>query len=281
MRFGHMVLNRYTVVGGIMEQIIEVITLETIIRVASYILAAMILSVLYASIINRLLKLNQGKKKGQTVYKLLSSIGKYVIWFIAIILILEALHVQTAPILASAGVLGIAIGFGAQKIVQDMISGFFILFEETFLVGEVVDIGGFRGEVIEIGLRTTKLRSWDGILKVLNNGDISAVSNFSRYPSLAIIDFQVAYETDLKKLPDLMETFINDYNHPSSTETLQFLGVTELADSGITCRLIGKTKPNDQHALTRDVRLALKEFLDSHGIEIPYPHMVIQQKTQS
>lgn len=264
-----------------MEQLIELLTLQTIIRIASYILAAIILSVLYKSIINRLLKLNQGKKKGQTVYKLLSSIGKYVIWFIAIILILEALNVQTAPILASAGVLGIAIGFGAQKIVQDMISGFFILFEETFLVGEVVEISGFRGEVIEIGLRTTKLKSWDGILKVLNNGDISAVLNFSRYPSLAIIDFQVAYETDLKKLPELMESFIKEYNHPSSTENLQFLGVTELADSGITCRLIGKTKPNDQHALTRDVRLALKEFLDSNNVDIPYPHIVIQQKNQS
>lgn len=281
MQFGPIYVNRYTVNGGSMEQLIELLTVETIIRVASYLLAAMILSILYKSIINRLLKMNQGKKKGQTVYKLLSSIGKYVIWFIAIILILEAFNVQTAPILASAGVLGIAIGFGAQKIVQDMISGFFILFEETFLVGEVVEIAGFRGEVIEIGLRTTKLKSWDGILKVFNNGDISAVSNFSRYPSLAIIDFQVAYETDLKKLPELMEVFIKDYNHPSSTETLQFLGVTELGDSGITCRLVGKTKPNDQHALTRDVRLALKEYLDHNGIEIPYPHIVIQQKTQS
>ena len=264
-----------------MEQLIELLTLDTIIRVSSYLLAAIVLSIIYGSIISRLLKLNNGKKKSVTIYKLLSSLGKYVIWFIAIILILETFQVQTAPILASAGVLGIAIGFGAQKIVQDMISGFFILFEETFLVGEVVEISGFRGEVMEIGLRTTKLKSWDGILKVLNNGDISAVSNFSRYPSLAIIDFQVAYETDLKELPDLLETFIKDYNHPSSTETLQFLGVTELADSGITCRLIGKTKPNDQHALTRDVRLALKEFLDSNGIDIPYPHIVIQQKNQS
>lgn len=261
-----------------MQTFIELITLETIIRVGSYLGAAILLSISYGMIINRLLKLNNGKKKGQTIYKLLSSIGKYVIWFIAIILILETFNVQTAPILASAGVLGIAIGFGAQRIVQDMISGFFILFEETFLVGEVVEISGFRGEVIEIGLRTTKLKSWDGVLKVVNNGDINTVSNYSRYPAVAIIDFQVGYETDLIELPGLMETFIKDYNHPSITEDLQFLGVTELADSGITCRLIGKTKPNDQHGITRDARLALKEFLDANGIEIPYPHIVVQQK---
>ena len=264
-----------------MEQLIELLTLDTIIRVSSYLIAAIALSIVYGSIISRLLKLNNGKKKSVTIYKLLSSLGKYFIWFIAIILILETFQVQTAPILASAGVLGIAIGFGAQKIVQDMISGFFILFEETFLVGEVVEISGFRGEVIEIGLRTTKLKSWDGTLKIYNNGDISAVSNFSRYPSLAIIDFQVAYETNLKDLPGIMDEFIQEFSHPSSTETLQFLGVTELADSGITCRIIGKTKPNDQFGLTRDVRLALKEFLDQKGINIPYPHIIIQQKTQS
>ena len=281
MRFGQWVSTRYTIPGGSMEQLIELLTLDTIIRVSIYLLAAIVLSIIYGSIISRLLKLNNGKKKSVTIYKLLSSLGKYVIWFIAIILILETFQVQTAPILASAGVLGIAIGFGAQKIVQDMISGFFILFEETFLVGEVVEISGFRGEVIEIGLRTTKLKSWDGTLKIYNNGDISAVSNFSRYPSLAIIDFQVAYETNPKQLPEMIEEFMNEFNHPSSTETLQFLGVTELADSGITCRIIGKTKPNDQHGLTRDVRLALKEFLDQKGIDIPYPHIVVQQKTQS
>ena len=279
--FGQLSIGRYTKPGGIMEQILELFTLETLIRVSIYLIAAFGLSFIYTNIINRLLKINNGKKKGQTIYKLLSSVGKYVIWFIAIIMILEAFSVQTAPILASAGVLGIAIGFGAQKIVQDMISGFFILFEETFLVGENVEISGFRGEVLEIGLRTTKLKSWDGILKIFNNGDISAVSNFSRFPAVAIIDFQVGYETDLKKLPELMNEFIKEYNHPSSTETLQFLGVTELADSGITCRLIGKTKPNDQFGLTRDARLALKEFLDVKGIDIPYPHVVIQQKTQS
>jgi moderate conductance mechanosensitive channel len=264
-----------------METILELLTLYTLIRAAVYLLAALVLSWIYTGIINRLLKLNNGKKKGVTIYKLLSSLGKYVIWFIAIIMILEAFSVQTAPILASAGVLGIAIGFGAQKIVQDMISGFFILFDETFLIGESVEISGFRGEVMEIGLRTTKLKSWDGVLKIFNNGEISGVSNYSRYPALAIIDFQVAYETNLKKLPELMDEFIKEYNHPSSTETLQFLGITELADSGITCRLIGKTKPNDQHGLTRDVRLALKEFLDSKQIDIPYPHIVIQQKNQS
>jgi moderate conductance mechanosensitive channel len=276
-----MPMNRYTVGGGFMEQFIKLLTLDVIIRLSSYLIAAIVLSILYGGIINRLLKINQGKKKSQTIYRLLSNVGTYLIWFIAIILVLETLNVQTAPILASAGVLGIAVGFGAQKIVQDMISGFFILFDETFLLGESVEISGFRGEVMEIGLRTTKLKSWDGVLKIFNNGDISAVSNYSRYPALAIIDFQVAYETNLKKLPALMDEFINDFNHPSSTETLQFLGITELADSGITCRLIGKTKPNDQHGLTRDVRLALKEFLDSKKIDIPYPHIIVQQKAQS
>ena len=259
----------------------ELFTLEVLLRIGLIIAAAIVLSITYSVAIRRLLKHNAGKKKSQTMYKLLLNIGRYVVWFIAALIVLETLNVQTAPILASAGVLGIAVGFGAQSIVMDMIAGFFILFEETFLVGDVVEIQGFRGEVVEIGLRTTKLRSWDGILKVYTNGDIKAVSNFSRFPSVAVVDFQVSYETNLSTLSQLMTTFLDTYEHSSATERATFLGVTELADSGITCRITCLCQPNSHFGVTRDLRAKLKAFLDQSGIEIPYPHIVIQEKSSS
>ena len=256
----------------------EFLTLDTLIRVGIYIGVAIGVSILYTIAVKRLLSRKTINKKSQTIYRLLLSLGRYVVWFITILLILETFDVQTAPILASAGVLGIAIGFGAQAIVADMIAGFFILFEETFLVGDVIEVHGFRGEVMEIGLRTTKIRSWDGVLKVFTNADIKAVSNFSRFPSLAIVDFQVSYETNLATLPDLMNEFVSKYHHENSVEPPSFMGVVELAASGVTCRIVCRSLPNNHHAIGRDLRLQVKEFLNNNGIEIPYPHIVIQEK---
>jgi len=257
----------------------DIFTLDALVRIGLYLGVALLVSLGYGIAVRRLLKHRAKNKKSQTIYRLLLSIGKYVTWFIAILLILETLNVQTAPILASAGVLGIAIGFGAQSIVTDMIAGFFILFEETFLVGDVIEVHGFRGEVMEIGLRTTKIRSWDGVLKVFTNGDIKAVSNFSRYPSLAIVDFQVAYETNLSTLPGIMTEFSEGFQHDSALDPPSFLGVVELADSGITCRIICRTAPDNHHAIARDLRLQVKEFLNLKGIEIPFPHIVIEEKS--
>jgi len=256
----------------------EFITLEMLIRIGIYIGVAIAVTIGYTLAVKRLLSKKTKNKKSQTIYRLLLSIGKYITWFIVILLILELFNVQTAPILASAGVFGIAIGFGAQAIVADMIAGFFILFEETFLVGDVIEVHGFRGEVMEIGLRTTKIRSWDGVLKVFTNADIKAVSNFSRYPSLAIVDFQVSYETNLSTLPDLMSEFTSKYQHESATEAPSFMGVVELAASGVTCRVVCRSLPNNHHAIGRDLRLKVKEYLNSKGVEIPYPHVVIQEK---
>jgi moderate conductance mechanosensitive channel len=257
----------------------EFLSLEVLVRIGIYLGVAVIVTIGYTLAVKRLLARKSNGKKSQTIYRLLLSLGKYVTWFIVILLILETFDVQTAPILASAGVLGIAIGFGAQSIVADMIAGFFILFEETFLVGDVIEVHGFRGEVMEIGLRTTKIRSWDGVLKIFTNADIKAVSNFSRYPSLAIVDFQVSYETNLSNLTNLMNEFIASYQHDNAVEPPSFMGVVELADSGVTCRVVCRSLPNNHHAIGRDLRLQVKEFLNTKGIEIPYPHIVIQEKS--
>lgn len=257
------------------------LSVDQIVRIGFIIVIAFLLSVIYSMAIRKLLKHNTGKKKSQTIYKLLLNIGRYVTWFIAALIVLDTLNVQTAPILASAGVLGIAVGFGAQSIVMDMIAGFFILFEETFLVGDVIEVQGFRGEVIEIGLRTTKIKSWDGTLKVFTNGDIKSVSNFSRFHSLAQVEFQVSYDTNLATLSNVLEPFLTHYAHEQVVEPPKFLGVTNLADSGITCLITCTCNPNAHFGVTRDIRSKLKTHLDASGIEIPYPHIVIKEKSSS
>jgi moderate conductance mechanosensitive channel len=260
---------------------LEFFSLEVLVRIGLIVGVAIVLSVLYSMAIRKLLSRNAGKKKSQTIYKLLLNIGRYVTWFIAALIILETLNVQTAPILASAGVLGIAVGFGAQSIVMDMIAGFFILFEETFLVGEVIEVQGFRGEVIEIGLRTTKIKSWDGTLKVFTNGDIKAVSNFSRFHSVAQVEFQVSYETNLSTLSKVLEPFLTAYTHEQLIEPPTFIGVTNLTDSGITCMITCACKPNSHFGVTRDIRSKLKTHLDQSGIQIPYRLSMVKEKSSS
>jgi small conductance mechanosensitive channel len=224
------------------------------------------------------LRVTKGSSRALTVAKLLVSLEKYLIWFIVALLVLGEFNVNITPFLASAGVIGLAIGFGAQEIVQDFISGFFIIFEGAFNVDDVVEVDGFKGKVVSLGLRTTIIQNWLGERKIINNGKIGSIINFSRNDSIAIIDFGVAYSTDLEKLSTLMvefeEEMLNKYE--ILTERPQFLGVTELADSSINVRLIAKAQNMQHFQVERNIRKDVVAFLTKHNISIPFPHVVVK-----
>lgn len=228
----------------------------------------------------KILKLKRKGPRATTIGKLASNISKYFIWFIIGMVILGELNVDVTPFIASAGVIGLAIGFGAQEIVKDFISGFFIIFEESFNVDDVVEIDGFKGSVLSLGLRTTRIMNWKGEVKILNNGDIKSVINFSKSDSIAIILFGVSYETDLFKLQELMAVFVqNTYlKYDDIIETPVFSGITELADSSINMRLLAKTKPLKHYQVERDIRRDLVIYLNSNNIDIPFPQLVIHNE---
>ncbi len=245
-----------------------------------YIVLAQILISIYKKLVARLLKLNKGDKRKTTISKVFISIGRYVIWFIFIVIILDSFGVDTKAILGSAAVLGLAFGLGAQKLVADFISGFFIIFEDSFSIGDIVKIEGFKGEVIDIGLRTTKIKDWTGTLKIINNGDIQTVENFSKYNSIGIIDFGVAYETDLDKMEEIINEFIKNkkYTHPSMLKDPVYLGVISMNASDIGCRIIVETEPMSHFQIERDLRNELKKLFEENGIEIPFPQIVVSNK---
>jgi small-conductance mechanosensitive channel len=137
------------------------------------------------------------RRRAQTLETLLLSVVTYLVFFVACLMILQVFNVNTSAILASAGILGLAIGFGAQNLVKDIISGFFILFEDQFSVGDYVQIDTVTGTVEEIGLRTCKIRQWTGELNVIPNGEISRVKNYTRGPMLAKITIGITYEADI------------------------------------------------------------------------------------
>lgn len=228
-------------------------------------------------VVRKALRVKKNGARAETVSKLLISIIRYVVWFIVILLILSEMNVNVTPFLASAGVIGLAVGFGAQEIVRDFISGFFIIFEGSFNVGDIVEVDGFKGKVLSLGLRTTVIENWLGERKIINNGNIGSVINFSKNDTTAVIDFGVGYDTNLEKLSKIMELFMDEINekYEEIIEPAQFLGVTELADSSINMRIICKTPPMQHFQLQRNIRKDLVELFNENQIEIPFPQVVV------
>nr|WP_222439393.1 mechanosensitive ion channel family protein [Sporosarcina sp. BP05] len=219
------------------------------------------------------------ERRETTLVKLLQNTLSYVVYFAAILAILSAFTINVAGILAGAGVLGLAVGFGAQSLVKDIISGFFIIFEDQFSVGDYVQINAAVGTVEEIGLRTTKVSAYGGEIHIIPNGNISEVVNYSVNNSLAILDIRLAYETDILKTEKLLENFLaglsEGYEALISQPTI--VGIQDLGTSEIVMRITAETQPVMQYAIARNLRRDLKIFLDMNDIEIPYPKMVMYQ----
>jgi len=224
------------------------------------------------------LKFDQRRTK--TIGKLLGNTITYVINFIMILMILNQFNIRLEPVLAGAGVLGLAIGFGAQSLVKDVITGFFIIFEDQFAVGDIVQIGTYKGTVEEIGLRVTKLKSETGEVHIIPNGTIAQVSNFSVNNSIAIIDVSIAYEKDVDKATKVLkeavdkiyETNINMVSAPV------VLGVQTRGPNEVTLRATVECRPNTQVAVSRELYAEVKKAFDNNGIELPYSEVANYHK---
>lgn len=218
--------------------------------------------------------------KAKTLQILALSVWRYVIYAIAILLMLSNLGLNIAPFLAGAGILGLAVGFGAQNLVRDIITGFFIILEDQFSVGEYIGVGEFNGIVEELGLRITKIRDFGGELHIIPNGKIDAVTNFNRGAMRAQVDVGIAYEEDLdhalQVLDDLAAVYATE--DPDVIEGPTVLGVISLDDSSVGIRLLARTTPMTQWKVERNLRRAIKNKFDEVGIEIPYPRRVYVDK---
>lgn len=213
------------------------------------------------------------ERRENTLEKLLDNVLTYVISFMAFLMILSTLTIDVKALLAGAGIVGLAVGFGAQSLVKDIISGFFIIFEDQFSVGDKVKIGTFEGVVEEIGLRTTKLKSWTGELHILPNGSIIQVTNYSLYNSKVTIDISIPNEADMIStellIQEFLETLPNHYDDIVNVPEL--LGVQTLGSAEVILRIAVETKPMRQNAVSRMIRKELKLWLDQQGIQIQYP----------
>lgn len=227
-----------------------------------------------------------GKKQGplqkrkRTIAKVSLSIVRYFVGILAILIILSIWGVNVLPALAGLGILGLVIGLGAQKFINDLIAGFFIIFEHHFDVGDKIEVGGFKGEVTDIGLKTTRIKNWKGEIKILANGQINELINFSKNPSIAEVNFSIPYEEDAQKVIDLLTKELKTFmpRFPQIIEDPQVLGVTNLNTSGIDLRVIAKTENETHYPVERAMRLFIKEVLVQNNIEIPFQQVVVRNK---
>lgn len=220
------------------------------------------------------------QKKRQTMLTVTKSIIKYAILVIDVLLLLNVYGVDTKTIIASIGVIGAVLGLAMQDLIKDIISGMSILFEDQFRVGDWIQIGTFKGEVIFLGLKTTKVKAYTGEIKIISNRMITEVINFNMQNSLAIIDVAVAYESDLQKVERVLYALCIDQQDkiPFLKGKIELLGIQELAENGVIYRIVAPCKAMEHYGVERLLRKAIKVAFDHNHIVIPYPQVVLHNE---
>lgn len=224
-------------------------------------------------------RLTYHEKRAQTIAQLLRGVGRVVIFLFTFVLTLNQ-FVDITPLLGGAGILALAISFGSQSLVKDVISGFFVLMENQFAVGDVIEVAGKTGTVEKMSLRVVMLRDLEGTLHIVPNGQITTVSNRTRGWSRAVVDIGVAYDADvdavLAILRDEAEQFGGDEGWQSRLDGMpDVVGVQSLGDNAVTIRVMLRTQPGNQWEAGREFRRRAKIRLDREGIEIPFPQRTV------
>lgn len=250
-------------------------------QIIGILIAFIIVKAVGNKLINRFFNKLTGKgdvTKGRalTLQTLSENVFSYALIFILVATIFNIFGLSVASLIAGAGIVGLAIGFGAQGLVSDVVTGFFLLLEKQIDVNDYVTVGSIDGIVESVGLRTTQLRSFDGTLNYIPNRDITTVSNHSRGNMQALVDIGVSYDEDIDKAIVVLQTACEKVaaENEMIIEGPDVIGVQAFGASDVTLRIIAKAKNGEQWAVERHVRKAIKEALDANDIEIPFPHQV-------
>ncbi|NOT06592.1 MAG: mechanosensitive ion channel family protein [Gemmatimonadales bacterium] len=282
------------IVGDIFGRIAESfgtsrgLVLAQLIRVAAIWLAAWVAYQVVRRIASRIVKsvddgddttMTAAEKRGHTVAQLVRSVGRILIVAFAL-LATAGQFIAIAPLLAGAGIFGLAISFGSQSLVKDIIAGFFVLVENQFAVGDVIEAAGKSGVVERMTLRVVMLRDLRGTLHVIPNGQITTVSNLTRSWSRAVVEVTVGYGSDLDRAIGIVKDELRRFREDPAWRARfegesEVLGVEELAENGVVIRTVVRTVPGAQWESAREFRRRLKNRLDTEGVEIPYPQRTV------
>jgi small conductance mechanosensitive channel len=257
-------------IEGIKAQLPEII--QCIIYIFLILSVSKILRMIFKVQINK-------SDRAKTVITLFDGLVKYGCAIAIIILVLKACGVDTSALIASVGVLTLIVGLGAQTLIADIIAGVFIIFENEFNTGETISIDGFRGKVIEIGIRTTKLLDAAGNIKIVNHSNIVNVVNLSRELSLAVVDCDFPYDIPIEHIEGLFEKKfpVIAEKIPTIVEGPYYKGVSEYKDSNVTVKIVALCHEDNRFQVQRDLMREYRAILTEEGIDISYPQVVINQ----
>jgi len=279
--------------GIISEKIANQITpwlLSSGIKILIILIAAFLINRFGASFIERIIRKviqknhflskEAEEKRENTLIRVFSMTLKVFVWLIALMMIISELGLNIGPILAAAGVAGLAFGFGGQYLIRDIISGLFIILENQYRVGDIVCLSEKCGLVEDINLRLTTLRDLDGTVHHIPNGEIKSASNLSKYFSRVNLDVGISYSSNLEKVIEVVNKVGNDLAEDPKWKNQikkapQFLRVEDFADSAVVIKILGETEPLKQWDVTGELRKRLKIAFDREGIEIPFPQRVV------
>lgn len=272
-------VQKYVGELNIIEKLIKIVIIFTII----YILTKVINKVIDKTMKNRRKSpVLVSNKRANTLIGTLKKAIKYFLIFVGIVMTLDLFNIDTKSILATAGIGGLAIGFGAQSLVKDLITGFFILLEDQYSVGELIQTEGYEGVVEDLGVRVTKLRAFSGELHIIPNGNIKIVTNKTRGAMRAWVNISIAYEEDVNQAFKVLEEVCEDIKLDNKTiiEGPTVLGINSLGQYSVDIAIMAKTEPMEQWDMEREIRKRSKEALERAGIEIPYPRTVIYKNEE-
>lgn len=277
--------------GGVMEEFFDSV-MQWLIQSGARIIAIVIFSFVLLRVIRVMIRKSRDRigspdvvgleraKRAETLAGIIEATARVIVAVGAGLMGLKALGLDIGPLLAGAGVVGLAVGFGAQSLVKDVIGGFFILLENHMNVGDVVEIQGVAGLVESINLRVTTLRDLNGRMHVVPNGEIQVITNMTKEWSRAVLEIGVAYKEDVDEVIRVIkevgeEMRSDDVFGGKILEPLEVLGVESFGDSSVNIKIRIKTKPIEQWNVEREYRRRIKKAFDEQGIEIPFPHRTI------
>jgi small-conductance mechanosensitive channel len=219
-------------------------------------------------------------KRTETLARIVETTLRVVILIAALLMVLKQVGIEIGPLLAGAGIVGLAVGFGAQSLVKDVIGGFFILLENHMNVGDIVEIAGSAGVVESINLRVTVLRDLEGKVHVVPNGEIGVVMNMSKEYSQALVEIGVAYKENVDEVIAVLNQVAEGMRNDDAfgeyiLDPLEVLGLDSFGDSSVNIKVRLRTQPAKQWAVAREFRRRVKKVFDEKGIEIPFPHCTL------
>lgn len=254
---------------------LEKILTKQVIGPIGIIIGFSILYLIFRKIIRKVL--SKGDKRRQTLIGLFTNLVKYFMIIVALLMILDIYGINTSALITSLGVVGLIGGLALQDILKDFLAGIAIITENQYEIGDIVTINGFKGEVLSLGIKTTKLKSYDGDIKFISNGTITEVINHTISNSLAIINLSISYDEDISRVEKVLNNLFKKLSTeiPELTDEIKLLGVEDLGSSAVIFKIIAETKPMKHYDVARKLRKEIKDELNKHDIVIPYDQLVV------